>query len=593
MALVGDDTTHWINSFFTDSATLIQQSSATAQAWEQLLFGSGGKLELPKCFTYHLKWTTDKQGLPTMDHSNGHTSIITIIDSTSQQPSQIESLPTNKAHKTLGIMESPCGNNSEETLRLQNISARFARIISTTTISATDSAQLYFTYFLPSITYALTVGTQTMQQLHSIQSPVTFAILSALGLNQHTPGEIAFGPTSLGGKGLRHLFSEQGTIKVKAIMKHIRTPRRLGILLRIKFAWDQLISGQGHSILMAPFYHCAQLQGELWTTTLQEFLYESELELLIPAHRLPMLRRVHDWVLMDKLYAPTNQHFDNTDIQFINHCRTYLRVETLADITNAAGTHIQQSAFNCTIHGSTISSYLWPHTTLPIPKHINQWKRFLRIHCKTDSLELRQPLLQWISSYSPQQWTAYVDNDCTFCILQKENRWFITHLGPMSRHGYPIQQLNEHDIINTDLTKLIPSDQFSNASEDTYIIPTLQMTIDSESTYTDYSDSESDASYEPCHHQTNTDFSKHLAGIPKWERELLQNIRFVVPINTLNRLLSDRDTTIFIVSDGGNREDYGSFGWTIATHHSILITNHGPAFGHPMSSYRAEAYGKL
>ena len=271
----------------SQSTTLTHQAATTAQAWEQLLFGSGGKLELTKCFTYHIKWTADKNGFPVMDHSNGHRSITSITDSTTQTLIPITSIPTNKSHKTLGIFESPDGRNKDETTRLMEISTRFKRILSTTTISTQDTTVLYYTYYLPSISYALTVGTQTKAQLHKIQSPVTFSILASLGLNRHTPGEITFGPTALVGKGLRHLFAEQGTIKVQALMRHIRTPRPLGKLLRIKLLWDQRISGQGHPILQAPFYTTIPLQRELWTTTLQEFLKESQLEINIPAHYYP------------------------------------------------------------------------------------------------------------------------------------------------------------------------------------------------------------------------------------------------------------------------------------------------------------------
>ena len=53
------------------------------------------------------------------------------------------------------------------------------------------------------------------------------------------------------------------------------------------------------------------------------------------------------------------------------------------------------------------------------------------------------------------------------------------------------------------------------------------------------------------------------------------------------------DTNTYIVSDGGHIDPYGSFGWVIATDSTILIENSGAARGTPMSSYRAEAYGKL
>ena len=36
----------------------------TAQWWEQLLYATGGKLELPKCFYYTILWKFDVEGVP-------------------------------------------------------------------------------------------------------------------------------------------------------------------------------------------------------------------------------------------------------------------------------------------------------------------------------------------------------------------------------------------------------------------------------------------------------------------------------------------------------------------------------------------------
>jgi hypothetical protein len=51
--------------------------------------------------------------------------------------------------------------------------------------------------------------------------------------------------------------------------------------------------------------------------------------------------------------------------------------------------------------------------------------------------------------------------------------------------------------------------------------------------------------------------------------------------------------TLYIVSDGGNKDDYGSFGWVIGTKEEILVRGRGVARGYPMQSFRAEGYGRL
>lgn len=156
-----------------------------------------------------------------MNHNNENEPII-ICNSQTQQQILIAKTPTNKHHKTLGITENPDGSNKAETTQLHQISDEVARKITTTILNANDSEMLYKNYYLPRIAYALTVGTQTETQLHSIQSPVTHSILPAMGLNRHMPLEIVFGPKELGGLGLRHLRAEQGTAKSIALLKHVR-----------------------------------------------------------------------------------------------------------------------------------------------------------------------------------------------------------------------------------------------------------------------------------------------------------------------------------------------------------------------------------
>lgn len=214
-----------------------------------------------------MRWTILPNGKHILDHTIAPIQT-TIMDSNTQQHVPIKEIPTNQHHKTLGIHESPDGNNTAELKRLGTISAKFARIITTATANYRDTELMYFAYFLTSISYALTVGTHTKDELHKLQSPVTHAILPSLGFNRSFPLEMVFGPRELGGKGLRHLFPEQGTLKVRTIMKHIRTNRPTGKIIQIKLLWDQRISGQGHSILQPPFYEIPSLTNERWTTTL-------------------------------------------------------------------------------------------------------------------------------------------------------------------------------------------------------------------------------------------------------------------------------------------------------------------------------------
>jgi hypothetical protein len=69
-----DDTSNGCNDAHLEEpmlyAELIAMAQACAQIWEQLLFSSGGALELKKCFWYLIYW----------QWVNGHPKMMTIIE---------------------------------------------------------------------------------------------------------------------------------------------------------------------------------------------------------------------------------------------------------------------------------------------------------------------------------------------------------------------------------------------------------------------------------------------------------------------------------------------------------------------------------
>jgi hypothetical protein len=585
-----DDTTHWINNDIRHPSTaniIPNNMKRAAQYWEQLLHASGGKLELTKCFFYHMKWSFSSEGTPQLDILNNDELSTTIIDSETSLPIQINALQSNISHKTLGILETPNGNNNDEYLRLQNKSKTMARSIAAATISSADASTLYYTMFLPSITYSLTVGTLTKKQLNQIQVPVKEAILPKLGFNRHFPLEVTYGPKNIGGLGLRHLFAEQGTIKAIILIKQLRINRPLGKLSRIKLAWDQRVAGIGHSILRQPFKHCPQLHSELWTTTLREFLKASELEIYISNFHTPIRQRQHDIILMDSIAEHPKLNFTDQEIRMINRCRIFLQCETLADITNMLGTTIQPQAYTCNPAGKLTNNGIWPQQPIIGPVHRRIWKRFLQTFLQDDLKTLLQPLGKWTTAISSQQWTTYINHSESTVMIHTDSRWTQHQLQPATRHGYPIgpsipfhnNWKDQHHRTHQ------PTDSTSNASNRTYIIDTIHLLPLQTHIPTII----------PPYIAPNFDekFQQHISKQPAWETALLINVTCIVPIEQLFESLANAESTLYIVSDGGCISPHGSFGWVLSTEHQILIENQGTASGIPMTSYRAEATGKL
>jgi hypothetical protein len=65
------------------------------------------------------------------------------------------------------------------------------------------------------------------------------------------------------------------------------------------------------------------------------------------------------------------------------------------------------------------------------------------------------------------------------------------------------------------------------------------------------------------------------------------------PASSLCELLQQTNVNIVVASDGGHKDDYGSFGWVIGTKDEVIWDYEGVARGYPMQSYRAEGYGRM
>lgn len=116
--------------------------AVAAQWWEQLLHITGGKLELPKCFYNIMYWVFDDNGKARTLLPEEIDATVMIVESGSKQRVMIKAESPYKAHKTLGAMESPSRDYSEEHLRLREKSNGKAIRIATAQLSIVEANRL-------------------------------------------------------------------------------------------------------------------------------------------------------------------------------------------------------------------------------------------------------------------------------------------------------------------------------------------------------------------------------------------------------------------------------------------------------------------
>jgi hypothetical protein len=369
-----DDITHWNIDMERslasgDNSKMIkEETTVAAQWWEELLYTTGGKLELTKCFYYRLIWDFATNGNAILLEPSSN---IILTDSADHRQVPIEAKSCAEAHKTLGVMTCPKGDNTAEFKRMQEKCSKFAQQMYSAMLSREEALIFYRTICIPSITYSLAVGTFTEKQSLSLQGSLTQATLNALGYNRKTPAAVVYGPSSLGGIGLRHLYAEQGTMQVQIIIQHLRAYTQVGATILIQLNWAQLVSGRSKGKMEIPMANLPHLDDELWIQTMRHFLTISHVTLHIDDIVKPLKKRINDEVIMDVVAV---QSWTNTEIRQINKCRLFMRIESISEMCTASGSHVTNDNWNVII-GSGQNSQLWPIQGHPGEKSVKTWKQ--------------------------------------------------------------------------------------------------------------------------------------------------------------------------------------------------------------------------
>ena len=151
-----DDTTHWINNFIQaihgqQSITeLYQATQQTAQWWEQLLHATGGKLELSKCFYYPVIWNFDEEGCPSLNLEQDENNVTITSSENDKKVTITKKIPT-QSHKTLGIMENPSGDYSDELQNITDKALKWKMSISNQYLMRAECKLFHQNFFIPSL----------------------------------------------------------------------------------------------------------------------------------------------------------------------------------------------------------------------------------------------------------------------------------------------------------------------------------------------------------------------------------------------------------------------------------------------------------
>jgi hypothetical protein len=266
---------------------------------------------------------------------------IEVVDPTTHQAHVMEYLHPYAAHKTLGHYKEPAGIQVEQFAKLKEKSDRITEFLWKMPLQRNEAWTYYTACYLPSVCYPLTASYLTSKQLHRVQTRAMSIIIPRCGYNRHTHRSIIYGPQHIGGAGFRHLYTEQGLLKVAYFLRHLRTPSQIGTLLRCTLSWLQLSIGVSFPVLSQTAVPLPHMEVK-WISSMRTFLAEQTMSIQLATDCVPAPQREHDSYIMDWILACN--HYTPAEIRRLNYCRLYLNVVTVSDLATPDGLYVHQKA---------------------------------------------------------------------------------------------------------------------------------------------------------------------------------------------------------------------------------------------------------
>ena len=163
---------------YTDLKTKMTQD---AQLWHDLLFVSGGKLELPKCGYHLVYYDFDDAGIPQMRVTEPNESVT--LKNYKGTDVQIKAKSIFQSRKNLGHHKSPGGDRSIQVSKIEEKALSIVNSMSKCNCTRNENRVMYNTVYKPSVEFTLCQSFLSKKQLNSIERKTLPKIKAMCGFN--------------------------------------------------------------------------------------------------------------------------------------------------------------------------------------------------------------------------------------------------------------------------------------------------------------------------------------------------------------------------------------------------------------------------
>ena len=317
-----------------NEATVRRHIRKMSQLWEQLLYISGGRLELSKCFWVPITWRWSKGKAKLRTSRLGRVKDLFLHESETKCTVEIPRLTCKDASKRLGIWANCEATWTKEYKTWKVFSHQFGQRIKRARLGRVAGYQAYHAMWLAKFRFSAPVIGLQPKQIQKLKQCIIGPCLSAAGYCSKMPRAVVFGPSAHGGMDWENPETICLFEKNKFLIGSIRLQDVVGQLLLIQVSWMQLYTGI--SIPILEYNKKLDYLPPGWIMNLHEYLVDSNVQIELFGGWVPSKQREEDEIIMDYVL----HHTPSWMWSAINRCRLFLRVTTLADLTTIDGKQI-------------------------------------------------------------------------------------------------------------------------------------------------------------------------------------------------------------------------------------------------------------
>ena len=346
---------------------------AAAQRHEKVLFATGGKLALAKCTWVLINWTWN-EGVATMSTypKDGEDEVgggkLRLVQSETGEEAEIRRLDPDEAYRTLGAWIAADGGQGKQLNVLAAMVTVWVNCISESSLNSRDRQLAYTAFLKRQLLYPIGCSSIQQNDLKRLFRPVLDVLLHTLGLNKRFPLALVHaGPDALG-LGIDDLPTLQGVAQLQLLMGHLNKADRTGDLIEITLGSLEMEIGLGKCPLWYPHTTTLEHVSDTWVSSIGRFLHRLKCRVETRTTRQVEVQRENDYFIMQLALD------GNFNLPLVQQCRLWLRVSTVADISDASGRRLEKWALRRRGRESVMT---WSRQEEPSDTAWREWRKLL------------------------------------------------------------------------------------------------------------------------------------------------------------------------------------------------------------------------